>query len=494
MRAIAYRKIASLRTASDFQSYLHQLGVSLPFDEKMQSGPDAPLSQPFKLDDKTIGNRFCVLPMEGWDALGDGRPSELTKRRWQRFGLSGAKLIWGGEACAVCHQGKGNPRQLLINEHTVSEIARLRETLTATHEKRFGSRGDLLVGLQLSHAGRFARPNDNERLEPRIVYNHPILDARLGLEKDYPCLTDGEVDEIIQCYIKAAMLSQEAGFDFVDIKHCHGYPGHEFLSAHTRPGRYGGSFKNRTRFLTEIVSGIRAKTGNLKIGVRLSIFDFVPFSKDEKGIGRPEAASANYQFAFGGDGTGLGIDFTETIMLLDLLANMNIKLVCTTAGSPYYNPHIQRPAMFPPCDGYLPPEDPLVGVSRQINAVAELKGKRPDMIFVGSGYTYLQEWMPHVAQRAISSNMVDFVGLGRMMLAYPDIVADILNGSPLKKRRICRTFSDCTTAPRNGLVSGCYPLDKFYRARPQFEMLKWIKKSLRNKQNQGGTRKWKKNS
>jgi 2,4-dienoyl-CoA reductase-like NADH-dependent reductase (Old Yellow Enzyme family) len=331
-------------------------------------------------------------------------------------------------------------------------------------------------------------------LEPRIVYNHPILDARLGLREDHPCLTDGEIDEIIQCYIKAAMLSQEAGFDFVDIKHCHGYPGHEFLSAHTRPGRYGGSFKNRTRFLTEIVSGIRAKTGNLKIGVRLSIFDFVPFSKDEKGIGRPEAASANYQFAFGGDGTGLGIDFTETIMLLDLLANMNIKLVCTTAGSPYYNPHIQRPAMFPPCDGYLPPEDPLVGVSRQINAVAQLKGKRPDMIFVGSGYTYLQEWMPHVAQRAISSNMVDFVGLGRMMLAYPDIVADILNGSPLKKRRICRTFSDCTTAPRNGLVSGCYPLDKFYRARPQFEMLKWIKKSLRNKQNQGGTRKWKKNS
>jgi 2,4-dienoyl-CoA reductase-like NADH-dependent reductase (Old Yellow Enzyme family) len=226
----------------------------------------------------------------------------------------------------------------------------------------------------------------------------------------------------------------------------------------------------------------------------LSIFDFVPFSKGERGIGTAEAASDNYPFAFGGDGTGLGIDFTETIRLLDLLANMNIKLVCTTAGSPYYNPHIQRPAMFPPCDGYLPPEDPLVGVSRQINAVAELKGKRPDMIFVGSGYTYLQEWMPHVAQRAISSNMVDFVGLGRMMLAYPDIVADILNGSPLKKRRICRTFSDCTTAPRNGLVSGCYPLDKFYRARPQFEMLKWIKKSLRNKQNQGGTRKWKKNS
>ena len=46
-----------------------------------------------------------------------------------------------------------------------------------------------------------------------------------------------------------------------------------------------------------------------------------------------------------------------------------------------------------------------------------------------------------------------------MVLAYPDIFTDALTKGRLEARRICRTFSDCTTAPRNGLISGCYPLD-----------------------------------
>jgi 2,4-dienoyl-CoA reductase-like NADH-dependent reductase (Old Yellow Enzyme family) len=480
MAPVAYRKIPSLKTASDFKTYLNHLGISLPFDDKIQSGPDAPLNQPLQLEDKTIGNRFCVLPMEGWDALSDGSPSELTERRWQRFALSGAKLIWGAEACAVCHQGKGNPRQLMINERTVTGIARLRQALTENHQKHFGKSDDLLVGLQLSHSGRFARPNDINRLEPKIVYNNPVLDSKISLEKDYSLLNDQQIQQIIQHFINAATLAEKAGFDFVDIKLCHGYLGHEFLSAHTRPGPFGGSFQNRTRFLTEIVSGIRANTQSLKIGVRLSIFDFLPFRKNQKGIGEAQYISGDYPFAFGADQTGLRIDLVETIKLLDLLADMDIKLVCATAGSPYYNPHITRPAMSPPCDGYLPPEDPLVGVARLINATAELKKKRPNMLFIGSAYTYLQQWLPHVAQAVITSNMADSIGLGRMMLAYPDIVADILDARSLDKKRLCLTNSNCTTAPRNGMVSGCYTHDPLYRSRPDFKILKQIKKNLRN--------------
>ena len=68
----------------------------------------------------------------------------------------------------------------------------------------------------------------------------------------------------------------------------------------------------------------------------------------------------------------------------------------STAGSPYYNPHVQRPAMFPPLDGYEPPEDPLRGVARQIRATALLKRQFPRLVFVGSAYSYLQEWLPHV--------------------------------------------------------------------------------------------------
>jgi 2,4-dienoyl-CoA reductase-like NADH-dependent reductase (Old Yellow Enzyme family) len=136
---------------------------------------------------------------------------------------------------------------------------------------------------------------------------------------------------------------------------------------------------------------------------------------------------------------------------------------------------MQRPAIFPPSDGYQPPEDPLVGVARQIAATARIKAMHPGMTVVGTGYSYLQEWLPHVGQRVLRDGAADFIGLGRMVLSYPDLPADVLAGKPLARKRICRTFSDCTTAPRNGMVSGCYPLDPYYKERPEREELQRIK-------------------
>jgi 2,4-dienoyl-CoA reductase-like NADH-dependent reductase (Old Yellow Enzyme family) len=189
----------------------------------------------------------------------------------------------------------------------------------------------------------------------------------------------------------------------------------------------------------------------------------------------PASIPGPYRYAFGGDGTGLGIDLAEPRMFLALLESLGIDLVCSTAGSPYYNPHLMRPAAFPPSDGYLPPEDPLAGVARQIEAAAHLKALFPNMIIVGSGYSYLQEWLPHVGQRVIRENKADFIGLGRMVLTYPELPADVLAGRPLARKRLCRTFSDCTTAPRNGMVSGCYPLDPFYKGRPERDAVNAIK-------------------
>jgi NADPH2 dehydrogenase len=472
MNASRYRKIASLKTSADFRQYVRELGIELPFC--YAGGPD-PLAQRLTAQERAVGNRFCVLPMEGWDCEPDGRPGELTRRRWRRFGESGAKLVWGGEACAVSQSGRSNPRQMMINDDTVEDIAALRELLVGTHEKRFDSSADLLVGLQLTHSGRFARPAGGAA--PIIVYNHPLLDEKVGLPPGSDCLSDNEATEIVEQHVKAAVLARNAGFDFVDVKHCHGYLGHEFLSAHDRPGRYGGTFENRTRFLREIIEGIRSRAPELEIGVRLSVFDFAPFVRGSDGVGQCTSTGDAYRFAFGGDGTGTGIDLREPLAFVDLLCSLGIRLVCATAGSPYYCPHVQRPAMFPPSDGYLPPEDPLVGVARQINATAELKKRRPDLILVGSGYTYLQEYLPHVARGAVAKGLVDSVGLGRMMLSYPDIVADILSGAPLNTKRICRTVSDCTTAPRHGLVSGCYFADDCYRNRNEFRRLKKIKKA-----------------
>ena len=463
------------KSFEDFQQHWQTIAPDLGCDETL-SGAEGPLGSPFVLGDRTIGNRWAIHPMEGWDGTTDGKPTALTRRRWQNFGLSGAKLIWGGEAVAVRHDGRANPRQLLMTEANLSDIESLRTLLVSTHAEHFSKTDDLCVGLQLTHSGRFARPNEKKKAEPRISYRHPVLDHRVGVADDAPVLSDDELKQLIDDFVAACVRAQKAGFSWVDVKHCHGYLGHEMLSGFDRPGEFGGSFENRTRFLRNVVAGIRAEAGTLEIGVRVSIFDFVPFEPGQgaERLGVP-SADAPYRYAFGGDGTGQGIDLEEPSRFVRLLEELGIDLLCTTAGSPYYNPHVQRPAIFPPSDGYQPPEDPLVGVHRQIDATARLKRLHPKMIVVGTGYSYLQEWIPHVGQAAVRQNRVDSVGLGRMVLSYPELPADVLSGRPMIRKKICRTFSDCTTAPRNGIVSGCFPLDPFYKSMPEREQLQAAK-------------------
>jgi NADPH2 dehydrogenase len=471
----SYPRVASFKTAAAFRAHLRDLGLAIELDESVAAGPASPLAQPLEAGGLRIGNRFCILPMEGWDGTTDGAPSDLTRRRWRHFGISGAKLIWGGEAAAVRQDGRANPNQLLMTPQNAPAIAGLRQTLVDAHRERFGSNadGDLAVGLQLTHSGRYAAPAVGKRPEPLVAYAHPILDPRFpgGVR----VITDEELDRLIEDFAAAARLAWDGGFTFVDIKQCHGYLGHELLSARDRPGRYGGSLENRTRFLRSTIEAIRAAVPRLQIVVRLSVFDTVPYRKDAAGVGEPEPMPAEYRAAFGFLGDDMGRALTDAREVLAWLERLDVRWICVTAGSPYYNPHVQRPALFPPSDGYDPPEDPLVGVARHIDATARLKADFPSLIFVGSGYSYLQEWLPYVAQHAVRSGLTDVVGLGRMVLAYPELPADVLAGRALQRKHICRTFSECTTGPRLGLVSGCFPLDPFYKDHPHGLRLKELK-------------------
>ena len=472
----AYPRVAALKTADLFTAHVASLGCALPFDREVEAAPASPLAQAIDTSAGRVGNRFCILPMEGWDGTPDGRPSELTRRRWQRFGESGAKLIWGGEAFAVQRDGRANPNQLYLGDTSEADLSDLLTTLTATHADRYGTTDDLVVGLQLTHSGRYARPEAGLPLQPMVAYAHPWLDARVSRDRPVHVMTDGELEGVIARMVEAAVLAQRVGFQFVDIKHCHGYFGHELLSAHTRPGRYGGSWENRTRFLREVVEGIRRDAPGLSVGVRLSAFDAVPYRKGDGDVGTPETSADGYPCAFGLLRAPDALpDLDEPRAFLRLLRDLGIDLVCLTAGSPYNNPHIQRPATFPPSDGYQPPEDPLVGVARQIAVTAVLTREFPDMVIVGSAYSYLQDWLPHVAQAVVRTGGAHLVGLGRMVLSYPDLPADVLAGRPLQRKLVCRTFSDCTTGPRNGLVSGCYPLDPLYTAHPDHARLKAFK-------------------
>jgi 2,4-dienoyl-CoA reductase-like NADH-dependent reductase (Old Yellow Enzyme family) len=481
----SYTHLGGLRDIQSFRRYLTKTRIQIPCDHKLLSGEASPLAQPIHVGNKKVGNRIAAQPMEGWDATTDGRPTDLTLRRWERFGVSGAKLIWGGEAVAVRHDGRANPNQLVINQHARVDLCRLREMLIAAHKRAVGSDDGLFVGLQLTHSGRYSRPNAHDRPEPKILYHHPILDGRLNIPADYRPLTDQELREIIEDFYKAAVVAAQAGFDFVDIKHCHGYLGHELLSAHTRAGEFGGSFENRTRFLREVVSAIRAAVPTLSIAVRLSAFDTIPFRKEssaEQG-GVPEATGGLLPFHWGfgvNAGNPLEPDLSEPIKFLSLLRELGVQLVNISAGSPYYNPHIQRPASYPPSDGYSPPEDPLEGVARQMQITRALKQQFPDLVIVGSAYSYLQEFLPYVAQAAIREGWTDCIGLGRMLLAYPSLLLDVIEGRELQRKSVCRTFSDCTTAPRAGLPSGCYPLDPHYKHSANADRLKKLKATKRN--------------
>ena len=478
----AYTQIGRLKSAEEMRAYIRGLGVALAFDDELVPAPSGPLAQPrFLADGRKIANRFCIQPMEGWDGTTTGEPSELTLRRWRKFGRSGAKLIWGGEAAAVRPDGRANPNQLMILDSTMGAIEGLRRALLDEHTDRYGESDPPLVGLQLTHSGRFCRPYEKKRLEPIILYHHPLLDKQFGIPANHPLMTDAQIEDLMGDYVRAARRAQAIGFEFVDVKHCHGYLGHEFLSAVDRPGPYGGCFENRTRFLREIVAGIRRDCPGLHIGVRLSLFDFPPFRPGKGGIGQMveyRDEKGVYPYAFGGDPDHPGqYLLDEPCRFLALLQELGVELVNLSAASPYYNPHVTRPAYFPPSDGYLPPEDPLVGVARQIHAAAEVKARFPGLLMVGSGYSYLQDWLPNVAQYVMRKGMIDFIGLGRMVLAYEEMPADVLAGRPLQRKRVCRTFSDCTTAPRGGLVSGCYPLDECYKQSPQHQQLKALKKA-----------------
>ncbi len=280
---IKLTRIPALKTVAEFRAHVASLGIDLPCEDTIATGPASPLAQPLRgssINGKRIGNRYAVHPMEGWDGTISGGITDEVLRRWQRFGESGAKLIFGGEAMAVRPDGRANPNQLIINEQNKSDLAKLRESLVASHKERCSTAEDLVIGFQLTHSGRFCKPNDKSRLEPRVAYRHPILDRTFKVTSDSQVWTDSELDRLVEDYVKAAKIAWDVGADFVDVKHCHGYLLHEFLSAFTRPGKYGGSFENRTRLLRDIVAGIRASGNRIDLGVRLSAFDFVPFKPD----------------------------------------------------------------------------------------------------------------------------------------------------------------------------------------------------------------------
>ena len=416
--------LSTFDTVARFRDHLAELGIGLDLDTELVAGPDAPLAGGLTITGRTVGNRFCVHPMEGWDSDIDGRPTGATRRRWQALGRSGAKMLWN-ESIAVHPLGRSSAEQLLFSAHTVDALTALRCEQVDAHIETHGSDDDLLVGVQLTHSGRYSKPDGRPR--PVAVRRHPLFDETIGPGPDTPLLTDDELWSIIGDYVHAAELAQQAGFDFVDLKTCHGYLSHELLGAFERPGDFGGSLEKRTRFLREIITGIRDAAPDIGIAVRLSVFDTMTYEPDDHGVGRP-ITEEPLRCWFGTDDSGHHIDLGEPVALLEMLRDRSVDLVSITASSPYSARHYQTPIAPRPGEHDINPENPLYGVARHLAVTASLKQAVPELSYVGGGYSYLQQFLPHVAQSRVRHNQVDLIGIGRMHLASPDAVSSMLAG------------------------------------------------------------------
>lgn len=427
-----------------------------------------PLLQPITVAARVVGNRLAIQPMEGCDAERHGSPGPLTFRRYHRFGAGGAKLIWG-EACAVVPDGRANPRQLVINPDTAHELGRLLRETRAAHVELNGRDDDLLVGLQLTHSGRYAFQR------PILAQHDPLLDPRTVLDKstgttagpDTPLITDAELDRLQDRFIDAATLAYDAGFDFIDIKQCHRYLLNELLAAQTRPGKYGGPFENRSRFIRELVPRIRDKCPSLIVATRLNVFDGVPYIKAEDGTGVPCSFTRPVRSVWGTSADDpLSPDLSEPLALIGVLQKLGIALINISLGNPYASPHLLRPFEYPPPDGYETPEHPLIGVSRHFRLAAAIQAAYPDLPVVGSGYSWLQAYAFGAGAANVAAGRTAFVGIGRGALTQPDFGHKIQRGEPLDRKRLCRTFSYCTALMRSKhnelgqFATGCPPFDK----------------------------------
>jgi NADPH2 dehydrogenase len=422
----------------------------------------AVLSQKVAVGGMAVGNAIAIHPMEGCDGDADGKPSELTWRRYERFARSGAKLIWF-EATAVCREGRANPRQLWIHRESIPELAHLVDMVRRTHRQTWGSDGDLLMPVQLTHSGRFSWPK-------RIVAVHnPLVDLKTGTPADLPVISDEELERLEDQFVDAARFALDAGFTAVDVKATHGYLAFELLGARTRAGRYGGPLENRARFVRNIIGKIRAKFGmRLSIVMRLGCYEGLPYVRDAAtGVGVPMDFTLPYEYGFGVDTANPhAIDMDEVKRAAGWFRDDGVELLSVSLGVPYFNPHIGRPFEKPDEGNYEQPEHPLIGVDRHFQVTGELQRAYPDLPMVGAGYSWLQKFAVNAGAYNLQSGAARFFGMGRNALAYPDFAREAIETGALSERRVCKTLTYCSylmrqkNHPLGQFPTGCPPFDK----------------------------------
>jgi 2,4-dienoyl-CoA reductase (NADPH2) len=437
----------AFRNARSLLAKAGELGVALPYRDGIE-----PLFEPLALPGgRRLANRLVVHPMEGADAADDSGPGPLTFRRYRRFVHGGSGLVWF-EATAVEPEGRSNPHQLLLNGRTKAGFRALVEEARAAADGTVGSAPDPAFILQLTHSGRFAKPEGIPK--PVIAQHNPWLDPLRGVRQEDPLVTDSALDRLKERFVEAAGEAAEAGFDGVDVKACHGYLVGELLGARNRPdSRYGGSFENRARFLVETIAAIRRAYPALILACRLGVFDTVPYPN---GFGAdPSTDSAGRE------------DLSEPIALLDRLAAAGLEILNITIGIPAWKPHYGRPFNRPAAGGAVPEEHPLEGIARLIRIGGAVQRARPGIPVVGTGYSWLRGFAPNIGAGVLAEGSASLIGFGRMSFAHPDLALELRTSGGLDKRKLCTACSGCTNLLRAGGPAGCTVRDKSVYSRSE---------------------------
>ena len=404
------------KSAGDISKRAAELGVHIGLSDNFGA-----LAQRVQVEPGlTLKNALAVHPMEAFDSRLDGAPDELTVRRYTRFAESGAGLIWF-EAVAVQPDALTAPRQLMITEQNLDEYKKLVGLI-----KNIAPEAKLVI--QLTHSGRFSKP------APVIAAHNATLNTRMMLAPDYPCVSDDYLKRVEDNFEVAGVLSQEAGFDAVDIKACHRYLFAELLGAFNRPGEYGGPYENRTRIYKNCIARAKSRLG-IAVCTRLGISDVIPYPD---GFATTESGE---------------VDLAESLRLVGEINKLGVNLINITMGTPYYNPHINRPYNLN-VGGAAPPSHPLANLASFIKHIATVQQAYPDISCVGTGYSYLRQFAINAAAYSLEHKLAKIIGFGRGAFAYHKFAHDMLAGF-MDSRKCCVTCSKCTEIMRAGGTTGC---------------------------------------
>lgn len=416
-----------LETLGQLRDEARRLNLTLPVADDV-----AVLQEPVVIGGLKIPNRLCVQPMEGCDAGTGGVPGELTLRRYRRYAEGGFGLIWF-EATAVDGPCRSNARQLWMTRRNVNAFAELVRDIKQTAHHRWGH--NAVVILQLSHAGRYAKPEGVA--DPMIAFHDPALDRRQGIPADYPVMTDDYLDRLQETYVEAGRLAGEAGFDGVDVKACHGDLPAELLAAFTRPGRYGGSFENRSRFLRETTAKLRAALPGYLLASRITVNVTEPRNPGREDLSEPQLLARSLREA--------------GVQVLSISNGVAAESEPESVGSP------------------------LVRFAKQFEITRAIQRAIPTVPVVAGGFSWFRHLLPNVAAGVVREGGAALIGVGRAALAYPALAADLMRAGRLDPDQCCINCSACMQLVKDGGRVGCAIMDSEiygteYRHRRHFAM------------------------